>query len=127
MPQPVLHRREHIFLTPGVGPDQPRRIEPGLRQPRREEIATAAHPQGGSIATQSRPRAQPRHEQGSRGLVPHRGAGRREIVERIEPETAVGEVDVERRDAKGHDLPRITLRIAGKRGDLRAKLGKHGC
>ena len=61
MAGPILGDGEDMLLLPGLGVDQPVRVEAGGGQPRREQVARLEHPQDRALSA------------GENGCGEHRG------------------------------------------------------
>lgn len=87
MAQTLLHQRQHLGIVHRFGIQDAFGREPGLVEPRREQVAASHHPQYRPPGT----RGDPGEEQGGCGIVPHTRACGRDLVQRIEPQSAVRE------------------------------------
>ncbi len=96
MAQPFLDQREQFGIVARLGINDARRREPGLEQPRREQVARAHDPQNLAV----RARGDPGGEQHRGGIVAPAGAARGDFMERIAAQPVVGEPIVERGDAE---------------------------
>ena len=102
MAQPLLHHREQFGIVLRLGIEEPLVVEPRLRQTRREQIPPPHHPQHRAPGA----RGDPGHEQGRGGIITHAGAGRGNLVQRIEPEPGRRQPRIDRADPEGqHRTP----------------------
>ena len=92
VPQPLLDQREQFGIVACLGVQHARRIEPRLVEAGREQVARAHDPQDRPL----RPCQDAGDEQdGGRVVAPARSA-RRDLVQRAEPQAAIGQPRVER-------------------------------
>jgi len=98
--QSLLHQCEHLGIVIGLGIEQAVRGQPDLSETGREQIAAPHHPQNRTPGT----RGDARKEQSGAGVVARCGAGSGDFVERVEPQTAIGEPGIERADPERQRL-----------------------
>ena len=94
--QTFLNQREQFGIVARLGIDDARRREPGLEQPRREQVARADDPQYLAAGTGGYSGC----EQDRGGIVAPAGAARGDFMERIGPQPPIGEAIVEHGDAE---------------------------
>lgn len=116
MAQPFLHQLEQLGIVGSLGIEHPVRPKPHLREPRREQVAAAHHPQHGAPGA----RGDSGQEQRRRAIVGHVRPGACHLVQRIEREPTSGQHLVERRHAeRQHLAPAIATAFDG--AQLRAQ------
>lgn len=94
--QPFLHQRQHLGIVGRLGIEDPFGGEPRLVEAGREQVAPSHHPQHRTPGA----RGDPGEEQGGRGVIAHRRRRRRHLVQRIEPQTGVGQTRIDLADAE---------------------------
>ena len=97
MAQPFLHQREQFGIVRRLGIEDAFGRQPRLVQAGREQVPPAHHPQDRSPGA----RGDAGHEQGGGGIVAHAGAGRRDLVQRAERESAARHPRIDRADPEG--------------------------
>lgn len=107
--QPLLHQGEQLGIVVRLGVQQPVGGEARLVEPRREQVAGAQHPQHRAVAA----RNDPRDEQRRRRIVAPPRAHRRNLVQRIEPQSPVRQPIIQPGDAERLHRPRAAA-IPGK-------------
>lgn len=104
MAHPLLHHRQHFFVSATFGIEQAIRLQANLRQGRREQVAAGECPEHLPPAP-GEASGGGGEEQGRGGIVIRTGRGRRRLMQR-HCQPAAGEPVIHRHDAKrGARLP----------------------
>ena len=98
----VFDHREQRSVVPGFGIDHVGRGEARLSETRGVEVGPAARPEDRTPEPGRLPRGDARQEESRGGVISQRAVGRRDLVQRTRPKTAVEPI-VDRRKLKGHD------------------------
>ena len=121
MPQPFLHHCEQFGIVACLGIDQALGIEPHLREPGREQIPPPHHPQNRSPGA----RRDPGEKQGRGAIIGHIAGAACDLMQRIEPQPAIGKPRIDRADTE-RQRRAATETLGLHRAQLLAKLGKDG-
>lgn len=119
MPQPIFHQREQLRIIAGLSVEHAAGVQPGLIEPRREQVAGLHDPQ-------DRPLCSGRdagHEQHRRGIVAPAGTLPRDLVQRVEAEPFSGQSLINGRYAERQQRP-LACAVAFQRTHGFAQFGK---
>ncbi len=119
MPQPIFHQREQLRIVAGLRIYHAARVQPGLVEPGREQVAGPHDPQDRPL----RPGRDAGHEQHRRGIVAPAGTLARHLVQGIEPQPLARQPLVDRRNPERQHWP-VAIAIAFQRTHGFAQFGK---
>ncbi len=122
--QPLFHQRQHLHVVARLRIEDARRLQSGLIESRREQVAGADHPQHRSPGT----RRDPGDEQRRRRVVAPARPFARDLVQRVQPQPAVAQPGVERADAeRQHRATAMTVALDGAERFAQLGKGRGGC
>ena len=116
--QPFLHQRKQLSIIRCLGIEYAVRFQPDLIEAGREQVAPPHHPQYRSPGA----RGDTREEQCRRGIVAGIGARRGDLMQRIQPQPAIGEPRIDGTDSERQHLT-AAMAIPLNRPQRRAQIG----